>query len=357
MGDLLRQIALWPAWAKVVVPVMGILAVGAGIATPIALQATRGHRAPVAAKATPTPSPTPTVSATPVPVVLSCRLPISNGQPGGGGFVTFPAATFAPDSRSGVTIPGNGNVFGLSYNRAAGRWLPVPRPWVSPDGSHYAYLDFRNNTIHGITVATGADTYLGPKPNGAASSARLAGAGWQPIEALDEGLYAAPAGGPNATAGLWLFPFSGAGERQVTSSNYWHEIGGGGAWGTSSPSVPEGAANTIMRLDLRAGSTQDWFTRPGLQSHVMGFDADGHPVVQAISRDETQVWRLMGPGKADQLLAAKTNGNDPNRLFVDSVLGDRNGIWIATNQGLYLTTASGTQKVSTVTGQLAAACA
>ena len=155
-----------------------------------------------------------------------------------------------------------------------------------------------------------------------------------------------------------MFPFSGAGERQVTSAGYWHAIGGGGAWGTTAPSVPEGAANTIVRLDLKSGSTQDWFTRPGMQSRVMGFDAAEHPVVQGISRDETQIWLLTGPGQAQQLMAAKSTSGDPNRLFVESVLGDRNGTWIATNQGLYLSRDGGTpQKLSTVTGQLASTCA
>ncbi len=100
-----------------------------------------------------------------------------------------------------------------------------------------------------------AETTLGPKPNGAARAARLnTDAPSTPIEALDSGIYAVPGGGYRSSSpGLYMLPWSGAGERQVTG-RFWHAIGGGAAWGTVSQSVPQGAANAILRLDLGGGS-------------------------------------------------------------------------------------------------------
>jgi hypothetical protein len=94
------------------------------------------------------------------------------------------------------------------------------------------------------------ETQIGPRLNGAASAARLNAQNWQLIEALDDGVYATPAG--ETQTGLWLFPWSGSGERQVTGTGFWHAIGGGSAWGIVSPSVPEGAATVIMRMILAA---------------------------------------------------------------------------------------------------------
>lgn len=153
---------------------------------------------------------------------------------------------------------------------------------------------------------------------------------------------------------------SGAGERQVTGSNFWHAVGGGAAWGTVSESVPEGAANVVLRLDLGTGASAEWFSRPGLQSRVVGFDGSGHPVVQASSKDMTEAWLVTSQGNGTRLLALAPTGqqgiNGPLRPMVQSVVGDDKGIWLATSDGLYLATAAGTEKASTVTGQLGGGC-
>src|SRR4029077_12659116 len=51
------------------------------------------------------PSPLPP-SPTPLSATLKCRLPISNGQPGSGGFIVFPSAKFVSDPTSNVVIHG-----------------------------------------------------------------------------------------------------------------------------------------------------------------------------------------------------------------------------------------------------------
>src|SRR5215472_5741185 len=369
MRGLLGQIKNWPTWTKVVAIVVVVLVVAAGAGAALAPRMSLG-RTVRSAKPAPTPTPQPSglpsssPSASPVPLAstLSCKLPISSGQLGSGGFFTFPDATFGADSSSAVKTDTS---YGLSFDRAASKWVPVPRSWVAPDGSRYAYWDWQTRSVESVTVATGAEAILGPRPNGAASAARLnANNGWQVIEAVDTGVYAVPSSYP-ATPGLWLFPWSGTGERQVIGTGFWHAVGGGAAWGTVSQAVPEGAANTVLRLDLGGGSPADWFSRPGLQSRVVGFDISGHPVVEARSKDVMEAWLVTGQGNGTKLLtlmptaAQKTQPGPygPGGPVVQSAVGDDKGTWLATTDGLYLSTAARTEKVSTVTGQLGGGCA
>lgn len=208
---------LWPAWVKVGAATLAVLMVagGAGGAlawrTGFAGRSNPGKAVQTSARPRPTPSQSPVVStptpeATPVASTLSCRLPISNGQPGSGGFVVFPSAKFQADPASSVKSDA---VYGMSFDLAAGKWLPVPRSYISPDGTRYAYWDWQSRSIVAVSVASGAETQVGPRLNGAASAARLNAQNWQLIEALDDGVYATPAG--ETQTGLWLFPWSGSG--------------------------------------------------------------------------------------------------------------------------------------------------
>src|SRR5215472_8026785 len=225
MRGLLGQIKNWPTWTKVVAIVVVVLVVAAGAGAALAPRMSLG-RTVRSAKPAPTPTPQPSglpsssSSASPVPLAstLSCKLPISNGQLGSGGFLTFPEAAFTADPSSAVKSDSS---YGLSFDRAVGKWVPVPRSWVSPDGSRYAYWDYQTRSVQAVAIATGAETILGPRPNGAASAARLnTSGGWQVVEALDTGVYAVPNGYP-AIPGLWLFPWSGTGERQVIGAGFW----------------------------------------------------------------------------------------------------------------------------------------
>lgn len=348
---------------KVAALVVALLVLVGGAGAVIAPRLAHGRpvrstaRPSAPARTSPSAGARPTSSPVALASTLSCTLPISRGNSGSGGFLAFPQGTFTADPQSAVTS----NAFtGLTYDRAVSKWLPVRRSAVAPDGSRYAswaYQPFGAGMMVAVTAATGAEASLGPRPGGAASAARVNAGFWSVVEATDAGVYAAPGGAP----GLWLFPWSGAGERQVTGSGFWQEVGGGAAWGTASQSVPEGAANVILRLDLADGTTTGWFSRPGLQSTVMGFDLSGHPVVQAMSKDVTEVWLVTGQNNGTKLLTVppgSTQGaNRPSQPNLQSVVGDDKGIWLATGDGLYLSTSSTTEKVSAVTGQLGGGCA
>jgi hypothetical protein len=151
----------------------------------------------------------------------------------------------------------------MSYDHAFSRWLPVPRQSVSADGTRYAFSTA--DGIYVVTVSSGAMTELGK------------GHAWT---ILSVGAAAVFATVPNA-AGLWLLPFSGASPQQLTATGYWQAVNGAAAYGTPTSAVPYGTANTIQKLDLLSGTISDYFTRPGMQSYVAGFDAQGEPIIYA----------------------------------------------------------------------------
>ena len=162
-------------------------------------------------------------------LAFSCRLPIYNGGPGSGGFLLFPDRSFVGDPRSGVTVPspapgatpapqgqyGYQGFFGLTYDRAVARWVPVPRNWIAADGKRYAYPGVTEG-IYVVDVTGNTQTEIGE------------GRRWAVLDVEAEGVYAVEAGTSGIVAGLWLVPFAGS-PTQLTDAGYWTAIGSGAA--------------------------------------------------------------------------------------------------------------------------------
>lgn len=95
---------------------------------------------------------------------------------------------------------------------------------------------------------------------------------------------------------------------------------------------------------------------------MAGFDRAGHPVVEASSKGVTEVWLVNSQTEAVKLLTIpppppnQQQGPYGARPGLQSVVGDDKGLWLATSDGLYLSTSSGTEKVGSVTGQLGGGC-
>ena len=273
-------------------------------------------------------------------LALSCRLPIFDHLPGSGGFVILPSGTFQPDPRSAVLVP-NANPaagaavppaamqwFGLTYDRGYSKWLPVPYAWVTPDGTQYAYPGSPDG-IYIVNVRDGSQVELG------------AGQAWAVVDVEAVGVYAE--GSPGAASpttgsivGLWLLPFSGA-IKQITSTGYWQALTRGAAYGTATPSVPAGTTNTIIKLDLSTGATSEWFTQPGAQSAVFGFDVKGDPVIIATGQSWTSIWISVSPNRGFLISNAYTassyqQGFTPN----GPPLGDSHGVWFSSYEGIAL---------------------
>jgi len=292
---------------------------------------------------------------------LACRIAVSNGTPGTGGFVTFPGGQFAADKASDVDLPGQIGYSGLSYSAAVQKWLPVSRDWVTPDGKRYVYWNWQQGSLMIVDAAHGSQTTI----SGTGSST----GGWSIFDAEQSTVYLSNQSYP-AGEGLWIGHYSG-GVQQITSAGYWQAVNAGIAYGTETSSVPQGAANTIQRFDSTAKSKQNWFSEPGLQGIVEGFAVDGSPIVVASKPGGTvngqqmtdqEVWLATGPAQARQLFQATfpSSGGGPYGppAGVTSVLGDSHGVWISVqNQGLYLwSDAAGLEHASAVSGQLGSGC-
>jgi hypothetical protein len=207
---------------------------------------------------------------------------------------------------------------------------------VTPDGSRYAFAP--QSGIYVVAVPGGAITQVGT------------GRSWRIVGVKNEGVYAEETNLP----GLWLLQYSGA-ANQITASGYWQLVDGGAAYGTTTSAVPSGAANTIVKLDTKTGSTTDWFMQPGFQSMVVGSDGHGNPIIYSYSSLGTTVWIAGGPGNA-QLIAAGYAGFNPN----GNPIADRNGVWFTGYSSspliaLYVP-GSGFYEVAALGGNLAGGC-
>lgn len=251
---------------------------------------------------------------------LTCQLPIYAGPPGSGGFVSFPSGNFTPDPRSAVAIPspspgasptpvqqgpGPGYAsYGMVYDQAHSRWLPVGQQLLAPDGLHYAYGD--SNSIYLVNAATNTEVEL------------ASGHPWVVLRVLNDRLFATI---PNAP-GLWVLPFSGA-AKQVTAVGYWQVASSTAAFGTETSAVPTGAQQTLVKLDVASGATSSWFSAPGASSNVIGLDTHGNPIVQGyFSSGGWVVWLTTGPTSS---IVIANSGEFIN--LQGTAFADTHGIW------------------------------
>jgi hypothetical protein len=293
----------------------------------------------------PTPSPTASPNPTPPASVLAsltCRIAISNGSTGSGGWISLPGGAFSYDAGSRVSVPFNTGsyAFGLTQDLALNRWLPVRREWVTPDGMNYVYPDWSYGSSLRVIDRNGNSRLLAGYQPGY----------WNILSAEAEGVYV------DTSPGLLLVGWDGALHR-ITGDGYWQAVGGGSAYAANGASLPTGAANTLIRRDLRTGATADFFTVPGLISRVAGFGAGGAPVIEASDSRTFEIW-VAGNPPTRLLSWPQPVANAMGHIIaIHSVLGDRYGTWIATNEALYLyTPTAGLEQASTVTGQLASNC-
>jgi len=282
---------------------------------------------------------------------LSCRLPIYSGGSGSGGFVTFPDGSYVADPRSNAappsgapqpTVYGPGAAAGLTYDKAYDKWLPVVPRFVASDGKSYAYG--LADGIYVVDVLKNTFTQIGK------------GRSWNVVEVESDGLYASD----SSAGGLWWFPSTGAAQ-QVTAQGYWVGIGGGAAYGTATSALPQGVSNVILRLDLKTGATQSWFTVDGGTSNLAGFDSKGAPIIQTFSftGDYTgnwvEVWSVpsLGGGTviADNQAVRATS-------FYPPVLADSHGVWFSNPSATFLwVQGDGLHRAVGIGGFIAGGCA
>lgn len=318
--------------------------------------------APTAPGATPPPqASSPARAASGGRTAITCRIPVSAYQPGSGGFVSMPSGQFTSDPASNVALDWSGappvasdarpgpygpgarpQNFGLAYDRAVGKWLPVQVSWVAPDGQSYAYPDVLGGGVRITRVADGSVATVG------------LGSTWNVIDVEAEGVYATRSGqqGP-LVPGLWLLA-AGKDPVQVTGAGYWQWVTAGYAYGFDAPSVPQGAPHPLLRLNLRDKTTTTWFERGNQIQWIAGFDRDGSPIAVLAPAAyyngvPIQTVLINRPDQAVTLLTALQGAQFP-------VLRDARGFWMEAG-GLYLNSIGyGSEQVSEVNGQLGGTC-
>lgn len=303
----------------------------------------------IAVSPTPSMNPTPAPTASPASVVATLRgkIAISSGQPGSGGWITFPDGTFKADPMSNVALPGGTWGYGLAWNAAMKAWVPVNWYLIRQDGQVYVYPLWDNTGLRVAVMRANGTTYvLGALPQGN-------GVTFSILSAEPEGVYA---GLQSGQGGLWILDYAG-GVRAVYPVGFWQLAAFGYAYGTVTPFVPQGATNVVQRLNLKTGAAVDWFSRPGMQSRVVGVTVNGAPVIEATSTTTVEVWLGTQTPKllhSETFTASPTGGMMGQPGYVVSALGDQVGIWVATNKGLYLyTDKAGWEFASPTTGILA----
>ncbi len=264
----------------------------------------------------------------------ACRLPVasaaaptdgnnSHGTTGTGGFVQFPAGTFSVDPQSSGT-----------YDLAAHKWLPVPHAWVSPDGTRYAYPEYRSaagpatGVIHVVDVASGADHPLNvPAPSA-------------PVSWETSGLYIARVV-PNSDAppqGLSrLDPASGA-LKQITPDGIWSQVGVDSAYGTdldtsiqAPPNAGPGAGNRLRSLRLDTGAVTVVQTFPGQQATLLALQGST-PVLIVTATGTTQV--RAGPATLYNQSAATPGPMPPADVDGSTLwLSGTDGVWHSLSGG------------------------
>jgi hypothetical protein len=274
---------------------------------------------------------------------FTCRLPVTTFTKNGGssssqnGFISVPSGTFTPDAT------GDGGTYDWAYRR----WVPVPRPFLLPDGSAYVIeLDAPDShyEIHVVQVASGADKLILQMPYDNAYSV---------LAIKPEGIYLVPmlhrSGVPQ---GLWLLSSTTATLTEVpgAGSLAWRLIEGGGAWGG-----PVGV-DRLDRLDLSSGVVTTWFQHPveppigigsGYGPEITAFDGSDRPLVElyppvdataspARTTPIPELWLVSGPGQATKL-----TGIPLSDRFLTPGITDIHGTWLVGSDGFYLYTEAG----------------
>lgn len=242
-------------------------------------------------------------------VGLSCRLPVViAGQPLyglTGGFITFPAGTYAPDPGGVINPIGDGELatqatptlqgYALTwpfYDLAAKRWIPVGAGQSSPDGLTYAFvappLGSSYSLLFVYTVATGANHFVElPDPaqgtgqffNIGDYDGRYAYVVAEQVDGFPKGVWRV---NPATGASTPLLAISAGNVLLVQNGVAW--IGLVNPTDPSPPHPPKGQAfDTIESINLSTGATTTWIYGPGHSVIFWGLDSSSHPVVMVTS--------------------------------------------------------------------------
>ncbi len=293
-----------------------------------------GNGSPSAATPTPVASATPLATATPTRSA-SCKLPVASGdaptdgnpahgQAGSGGFLMLPGGAFAKDPQSLA-----------AYDSAVSKWLPVPRAWVSPDGTHYAWPENQpaagpvTGIIHVVEIATGADkVFRVPAPS-------------MPVSYEAGGVFVTRIV-PNSDAppqGLSKLDPTTGDFKQLAADGNWVALGGGFAFGgdvdTSVAQPPANGPgqfyNRVRKLELATGTVTPVQTYPGSSARVFGA-LGTNPIVGVVT--PSGHFQVQVPAVIYDKPAGQSDPTDP-------IVVDGTDVWFSGRQAIFKWNGSG----------------
>ena len=329
-----------------------------GTATP---QTRTASTSPTAAQS---PSPSPSAAQTLLPFgapPFKCRLPITlfSGAVRSGAFIDFPsgAITADPASVEVNVIPKPGREledksYALYFDEAYARWLPVNRNAVSPDGSHYAYIDEGVggagwDDLHVVDVKTAVDQQYAVGP---------ADLHFVVVDYAAEGIYFRDRGSIGSD---FFDPVKLEQHLAIDEGNYQGSAGNGFFWeGVTNPKDPNpvtaNAADELDKVSRVDGSRVAWFYRPGTSVHFLTQDPKGHPIVvlSTAATNSEEFLYVSSAGVSREILHV---GN--GAPAISDPIADSHGVWFGAPDGIYLyTEKDGLRQVSRQGGIPANGC-
>ena len=318
-------------------------------------------------------------------VDFRCRLPVIAGA--AGGFISFPDGAVTIDRSMSLKSYKGG--YGYTYDAQVGRWVPVLRSALSPDGRSYAYLaqttgvpgEMTSMSLRTHDIVSGKDRILwegsgspmGPSvmswlPGGIYFSAVLLPAG-SPQGPSYAAVYVADPTHPGTPRRVGPNPAPqppGPGQSTYSAPDMFSLVGDGAAWGTGNrvpkeaPSMDKPPApgtygpDRILRMDLRDGSVSTAYTVTGTDLvSLMGLDAQGRPILALYQ--PTLKAGADGPPTARMLLLAgagqtiEITSGTPDFHLGSQPWADSHGIWFGSWNSIWLyTSGGGLRQVATV---------
>jgi hypothetical protein len=300
---------------------------------------------------------------------LSCRLPVAGfvpsapkGQPnnsvgpdgqdnqkGTGGFLDLPGGTFTPAKDSN-----------RMYLASAKQWLPVTTQAISPDQGSYVLNRLSQHpgaaptaSMVLVEIATKAERPLYTPPDGQLAFA---------LAFTSRGIYVEVVSttGPGPSELLVIDPATGASHAVAggqtppgVSYSVFTAISGDSAWGMRITGSQAQPSYQLIRLNLAEGTLVIWRQSETTPLFVLGFDADGSPMVGGgpMSADGAQANLLL-------LRAAGESTSIPIKggTFFQgrgTPVNDAHGTWFGSADGsiwLY-SSARGLEKVASIPPQ------
>ena len=282
---------------------------------------------------------------------------------------------------------------------AGGRWVPVPRAWLSPDSKSYAYItnttgipgQLQTAALYVHDLARGTDRKLW---SGAGFTQLI---GWGPGGVYFMFQPAAAGKGLGDTTEVWVLDLAkpnaahrvGPNPPQPAPSSeadspifqFGTRIAGSYAWsvkiGSARPPIPARGGSVVrnpsqvIRMDLNDGSISTWFTAAeGTSLSIAGMDSQGHPILavmpiakmvappdssggqvtppaDVIYPPPPRVLLLTAPNQAVEIADGSNSGFRPS-----SAIADRHGVWFNSPGSLWLYSQGGLAKVADIPASL-----